>query len=162
VTPAFSEREMPPMRAVIQRVSDASVSIDGEIFSAIDHGLLILLGVEQGDVGEDRDWLVGKIAQMRIFSDEQGKMNRNVTEVGGSMLVVSQFTLHASTKKGNRPSFLRAAEPGIAAPMYEAFCERLSHVSGVPVKRGVFGADMQVQLCNDGPVTIFIDSRDRQ
>lgn len=150
------------MRAVIQRVSDASVSIDGKIFSSIDRGLLILLGVEQGDEDEDRDWLVGKIAQMRIFADEQGKMNRNVTEAGGSLLVVSQFTLHASTKKGNRPSFLRAAEPGIAAPMYEAFCEQLTQASGVIVKRGVFGADMQVRLCNDGPVTILIDSRDRQ
>jgi D-tyrosyl-tRNA(Tyr) deacylase len=150
------------MRAVIQRVTTASVHIGGTLHSRIDRGLLVLLGVEQGDGAEDRDWLMGKIAQMRIFSDEQGKMNRNVAEAEGAILVVSQFTLHASTKKGNRPSFLRSADPALAAPMVEQCCELLEKISGVPVKRGVFGADMQVSLCNDGPVTILIDSRDRQ
>jgi D-tyrosyl-tRNA(Tyr) deacylase len=150
------------MRAVIQRVTTASVQIGGTLHSRIGRGLLVLLGVEQGDGAEDRDWLMGKIAQMRIFSDEQGKMNRNVAEAEGAILVVSQFTLHASTKKGNRPSFLRSADPALAAPMVEQCCELLEKISGVPVKRGVFGADMQVSLCNDGPVTILIDSRDRQ
>jgi D-tyrosyl-tRNA(Tyr) deacylase len=138
------------------------VHIGGTLHSRIDRGLLVLLGVEQGDGAEDRDWLMGKIAQMRIFSDEQDKMNRNVAEAEGAILVVSQFTLHASTKKGNRPSFLRSADPALAAPMVEQCCELLEKISGVPVKRGVFGADMQVSLCNDGPVTILIDSRDRQ
>ena len=150
------------MRAVIQRVSRASVSIKGRCHSAIDGGLLVLLGVEQGDQAEDCDWLAGKIASMRIFSDDQGKMNRNVREAGGAVLVVSQFTLHASTKKGNRPSFLRAAEPGIAEPMYEAFCDQLARVAEVNVHKGVFGAGMQVSLCNDGPVTIVIDSRNKE
>lgn len=150
------------MRAVIQRVTAASVQIDGALHSRIERGLLVLLGVEQGDGAEDREWLMGKIAQLRIFSDEQGKMNRNVAEADGAILVVSQFTLHASTKKGNRPSFLRSADPALAAPMVEQCCELLEEISGVPVKRGVFGADMQVGLCNDGPVTILIDSRDRQ
>ena len=150
------------MRAVVQRVSEASVSIAGEQHSQIDHGLLVLLGVEHGDSAEDLSWLATKIAQMRIFADEQGKMNRNVIDVGGSVLVISQFTLHASTKKGNRPSFLRAADPSVAEPFYKQFCEHLAMTASVPVKRGVFGADMQVRLCNDGPVTILIDSRDRQ
>lgn len=150
------------MRAVVQRVSEASVSIAGGVHSRIDHGLLVLLGVEQGDEEEDLQWLSGKIAQMRIFADEQGKMNRNVGDSGGSILVISQFTLHASTKKGNRPSFLRAASPDVAAPTYETFCGQLALAASVLVHRGVFGADMQVSLCNDGPVTIVIDSRDRQ
>jgi D-tyrosyl-tRNA(Tyr) deacylase len=150
------------MRAVIQRVTEASVHIAGLPHSHIERGLLVLLGVEQGDRAEDREWLMGKVAQLRIFPDEQGKMNHNVTEAGGALLVVSQFTLHASTKKGNRPSFLRSADPAQAAPMIEQCCELLEKMSGVPVKRGVFGADMQVSLCNDGPVTIVIDSRDRQ
>lgn len=150
------------MRAVVQRVTQASVSIAGEMHSSISRGLLVLLGVEHEDNESDLDWLAGKIAQMRIFSDEDGKMNRNVTEISGSILVVSQFTLHASTKKGNRPSFLRAAHPSIARPMYESFCDQLAKVAGVSVSQGVFGADMQINLCNDGPVTIIIDSRDRQ
>jgi len=150
------------MRAVIQRVSEASVTIAGREHSRIDHGLLVLLGVDDCDETADIDWLVGKIAQMRLFADEQGKMNRNVAEVGGSILVVSQFTLHASTKKGNRPSFLRAAHPQKAEPFYEQFCMQLAAVSTVAVQRGVFGADMQVSLCNDGPVTIFIDSQERE
>ena len=150
------------MRAVIQRVSEASVNIAGQEHSRIDHGLLVLLGVEDCDETADIDWLVGKIAQMRLFADELGKMNRNVADVGGSILVVSQFTLHASTKKGNRPSFLRAAHPQKAEPFYEQFCMQLTAVATVPVKRGVFGADMQVSLCNDGPVTILIDSKHRE
>jgi D-tyrosyl-tRNA(Tyr) deacylase len=150
------------MRAVVQRVTEASVSIAGEKYSSIPRGLLVLLGVEHEDNENDLDWLAGKIAQMRIFSDEDGKMNRNVMEIRGSILVVSQFTLHASTKKGNRPSFLRAAHPSTAGPMYESFCDQLAKVAGVSVSQGVFGADMQISLCNDGPVTIFIDSRDRQ
>lgn len=150
------------MKAVIQRVTEASVSIAGQLHAAIGCGLLVLLGVEQDDDETDRDWLASKIAQIRLFSDEDGKMNRNVGESGGSILVVSQFTLHASTKKGNRPSFLRAAHPSMAEPMHEAFCDLLENVAGVLVKQGVFGANMQVRLCNDGSVTIVIDSRDRQ
>ena len=162
MTRVCSDRAIHCVRAVVQRVSQASVQIEGKLHSAIDHGLLVLLGVEHEDGDEDRDWLVGKIAQMRIFSDEQGKMNRNILEAGGSLLVVSQFTLHASTKKGNRPSFLRAADPAVAKPMVETFCTQLAQRASVPVKQGVFGADMQVSLINDGPVTIIIDSRDRQ
>jgi D-aminoacyl-tRNA deacylase len=150
------------MKAVIQRVTEASVSISGQLHAAIGCGLLVLLGVEQDDDETDRDWLASKIAQIRLFSDEDGKMNRNVGESGGSILVVSQFTLHASTKKGNRPSFLRSAHPSVAEPMYEAFCDLLENVAGVLVKKGVFGENMQVRLCNDGPVTIVIDSRNRQ
>jgi len=150
------------MRAVIQRVSEAKVEVAGECIGAIQHGLLVLLGIEDCDEHEDLDWLVGKISQMRIFSDEEGKMNRNVLGIGGSILVISQFTLHASTKKGNRPSFLRAARPEKSEPMYQEFCSIMSAALGKPVEKGRFGADMQVSLVNDGPVTILIDSRDRQ
>lgn len=150
------------MRAVIQRVRTASVNIAAATHSHIDQGLLVLLGVEDCDEMADIDWLVNKIAHMRIFADEQGKMNRNVADAGGSILVVSQFTLHASTKKGNRPSFLRAAHPQKAEPFYETFCAELTKVAAVPVQRGIFGADMQVTLCNDGPVTILIDSQHRE
>lgn len=150
------------MRAVIQRVSEAKVEVAGECLGAIGHGLLILLGIEDCDENEDLDWLVSKISQMRIFSDDEGKMNRHVIDIGGSVLVISQFTLHASTKKGNRPSFLRAARPEKAEPMYQKFCSTLSQALGKQVAQGRFGADMQVSLVNDGPVTIVIDSRDRQ
>ena len=150
------------MRAVIQRVSEAKVEVAGECLGAIQGGLLVLLGIEDRDEHEDLDWLVRKISQMRIFSDEEGKMNRHVLDIGGSILVISQFTLHASTKKGNRPSFLRAARPDKAEPMYQEFCAILSAALGKPVEQGRFGADMQVSLVNDGPVTILIDSRDRQ
>lgn len=150
------------MRAVIQRVKKASVAIDNQMHSEIDAGLLILLGVEEIDDESDLSWLVGKISQLRIFSDEDGKMNRDIVASGGSLLVVSQFTLYASTKKGNRPSFLRSARPEKAEPMYEAFCQAIESATGLTTKRGVFGADMQVSLINDGPVTIIIDSRDRQ
>lgn len=150
------------MRAVLQRVGQAAVHIDGARISQIGPGLLILLGIEQADDAADLDWLCPKIAKMRIFADSEGKMNRSVSEIGGEILVVSQFTLHASTQKGNRPSFLRAAAPSHSEPLYEAFCGALEREIGRPVARGVFGGDMQVSLTNDGPVTILIDTRDRE
>ena len=150
------------MRAVIQRVTEASVAIDGETISRIGPGLLVLLGVEEIDDASDVDWLAGKIARMRIFGDAEGKMNLSVIETGGETLVVSQFTLHASTKKGNRPSFIRAGAPEHSEPLYGAFCAAIERETGRPVKRGVFGGDMRVSLVNDGPVTIVIDSRARE
>lgn len=150
------------MRVLIQRVSRASVTISGEISGKIGPGLLVLLGIEEADGPEDLDWLCGKISRLRIFSDEEGKMNRSVTDVGGGLLVVSQFTLFASTKKGNRPSFIRSAKPDIAIPLYEQFVKTLGVVAGTSVETGEFGADMQVELLNDGPVTIWIDSKDRE
>lgn len=150
------------MRAVIQRVSHASVEIDGERVSKISTGLLILLGVEDGDSKEDITWLSAKVARLRIFSDGQGKMNQSVNDAGGEIIVVSQFTLHASTKKGNRPSFLRSAAPEISEPLYTQFCATLESETGRTVGRGIFGADMKVSLINDGPVTILIDSRARE
>ena len=149
------------MRVVIQRVSSASVSIAGAVRSAIGQGLLILLGIGPDDGAEDIDWLVRKVAGLRIFDDEAGVMNRSVVEVGGEALVVSQFTLMASTKKGNRPSYIGAAGHEIAIPLYEAFCQALGTAIGRPVGTGKFGADMQVSLVNDGPVTICIDSKNR-
>ena len=149
------------MRVVIQRVSSASVSIAGAVRSAIGQGLLILLGIGPDDGAEDIDWLVRKVAGLRIFDDEAGVMNRSVVEVGGEALVVSQFTLMASTKKGNRPSYIGAAGHEIAIPLYEAFCQALTAAVGRPVGTGEFGADMQVSLVNDGPVTICIDSKNR-
>jgi len=150
------------MRVVIQRVSSASVTVCGVQKSAIGPGLLILLGIGPEDGPEDIDWLVRKVAGLRIFNDEAGVMNRSVVETGGEALVVSQFTLMASTKKGNRPSYIGAAGHGIAIPLYEAFCAALSGAIGKPVGTGEFGADMQVALVNDGPVTICIDSRNRE
>ena len=150
------------MRAVIQRVTEASVTIDGEMISRVGPGLLVLLGVEEIDDASDVDWLAGKIARMRIFGDAEGKMNLSVAETGGQVMVVSQFTLHASTKKGNRPSFIRAAAPAHSEPLYEAFCAAIQRETGKPVARGVFGGDMQVSLINDGPVTIVMDSRARE
>lgn len=150
------------MRLVIQRVSRASVEIEGRLHSSIGRGLLVLVGVEEGDTPADVEWLVGKTAAMRIFPDDNGVMNRSLTDVGGDALAVSQFTLTASTKKGNRPSYIHAAGHDVAVPLYEMFCERLSAVIGREVGRGVFGADMQVSLVNDGPVTIIIDSRLRE
>lgn len=147
------------MRAVVQRVSSASVSIGGTVKSAIGPGLLVLLGVGHEDTQEDLDWLVKKVAGLRIFDDEAGVMNRSVVEVGGEALVVSQFTLMASTKKGNRPSYMGAAGHEKAVPMYEAFCSALSEAIGRPVGTGEFGADMQVALVNDGPVTICMDTK---
>jgi D-tyrosyl-tRNA(Tyr) deacylase len=150
------------MRAVIQRVSEAAVAIDGHTISSIGPGLLVLLGVEEIDDASDVDWLAGKIARMRIFGDAEGKMNLSVVETGGEVLVVSQFTLHASTKKGNRPSFIRAGAPAHSEPLYEAFCAAMECETGRPVMRGVFGGDMRVSMVNDGPVTIVIDSRARE
>ena len=149
------------MRAVIQRVSSASVTIGGKTKSAIAQGLLVLLGVGHDDGQEDIDWLVKKIAGLRIFDDEAGVMNRSVVEIGGEVLVVSQFTLMASTKKGNRPSYINAAGHELAIPLYEQFCTAMSEAIGRPVGTGEFGADMQVALVNDGPVTICIDTKNK-
>jgi len=150
------------MRAVIQRVKEASVTIDGRINGLIGNGLLILIGVEDADGMEDADWLVKKIAAMRIFDDENGVMNRSVMDVGGEALVVSQFTLFASTKKGNRPSWFRAAKHEHSVPLYEAFVQKLSAEMGKPVPTGEFGADMKVALINDGPVTIIMDTKNKE
>lgn len=150
------------MRAVIQRVSSASVTIDGAVKSSIGRGLLILLGIGHEDGGDDLEWLVKKIAGLRIFDDEAGVMNRSVVEVGGEALVVSQFTLMASTRKGNRPSYIGAAGHEKAIPLYEAFCAALSDAMGRTVGTGEFGADMKVALVNDGPVTICIDTRNKE
>ena len=150
------------VRALIQRVSHAVVVVNGEEISTIKAGLLIFLGVEVADDATDIDWLAGKIAHLRIFADADDKMNDDIHSIAGELLVISQFTLHAATQKGNRPSFLRAARSQQAAPLYEMFCETLSRTSGRPVKRGVFGADMKISLCNDGPVTIIIDSRNKE
>jgi len=150
------------MRAVVQRVREAAVSISGDVVGRIGPGLVVLVGVEEGDTGADADWLAAKIAQLRIFADDEGRMNRSIAEIGGEALVVSQFTLHASTKKGNRPSFVRAAKPEQAVPLYEHFLAVFEPLVGRPLARGVFAADMQVSLVNDGPVTIIIDSRQRE
>lgn len=150
------------MRAVIQRVSSASVTISGEISGKIEQGFMILLGIEAADNQEDIDWLTGKIAKMRVFADDAGLMNKSITDIGGEALVVSQFTLHANTKKGNRPSFIRAARPEQAEPMYQEFMATLGKLIGTPCQSGEFGADMQVALVNDGPVTIIIDSKNRE
>lgn len=149
------------MRVVIQRVSGASVSIGGRVRSSIGPGLLVLLGIGPEDGPEDIDWLVRKVAGLRIFDDEAGVMNRSVVEIGGEALVVSQFTLMASTKKGNRPSYIGAAGHELAIPLYKSFCQALAAAIGRPVGTGEFGADMQVALVNDGPVTICIDSKNR-
>ena len=150
------------MRSVIQRVSAAEVSVDGKITGKIAHGLLILVGIVEDDGPEDIEWLSGKIVNLRIFDDEQGIMNRPVADVNGDLLVVSQFTLHASTRKGNRPSYIRAAKPEVAIPMYEKFLEQLESDLGKPVQAGVFGAMMKVSLINDGPVTIIIDTKNKE
>lgn len=150
------------MKVVIQRVAEASVEIEGKIKSSIEQGLLILLGIEAADTLEDIDWLCKKIIQLRIFNDAGGVMNLSVQDVKGQLLAVSQFTLHASTKKGNRPSYIRAAKPDIAIPMYLTFVEELRKQSGLEVQTGEFGADMKVHLLNDGPVTIIIDSKNKE
>jgi D-aminoacyl-tRNA deacylase len=147
------------VRAVIQRVSQASVVINGSTKGSIQHGLLVLLAIEDSDTAQDLDWLSGKIVRLRIFNDEAGLMNKSVLEVGGDILLISQFTLFASTKKGNRPSFSRSARPEVAIPLYEQFISKLSSDLGKPVQTGEFGADMKVSLTNDGPVTIVIDSK---
>ncbi len=150
------------MIAVIQRVRKASVDIDGQKFSSIEQGLLILLGIGHDDQQEDIDWLIKKICNLRIFSDKEGKMNLSVKDIDGNLLVVSQFTLLASAKKGNRPSFIQAAPPQTAIPLYKAFIKETSLEMGKPVQTGEFGADMQINLLNDGPVTIIIDTKNKQ
>ena len=150
------------MRAVIQRVSKASVTIDGKIHSQINEGLLVLLGIEDADTDEDIQWLSAKIVNLRIFNDEDGVMNVSVKDNNGDILVVSQFTLHASTKKGNRPSYIKASKPEFAIPMYEKFLIQLNKDLEKLVYAGVFGADMKVDLCNDGPVTIVIDTKNKE
>lgn len=150
------------MRLVIQRVTEASVSIEGKLFSHIGKGLMILVGIAEGDTPTDVEWLAAKTAAMRIFPDEKGVMNRSVLEAGGEALAVSQFTLMASTKKGNRPSYIHAAGHELAIPLYELYCDKLSQLMGREVRTGQFGADMKVSLINDGPVTIVIDSRYRE
>lgn len=149
------------MIAVLQRVSEASVTIEGHVHGQIQAGLLVLLGITHTDTADDIDWLSRKIVGMRIFSDAEGKMNLDLASIGGSILLISQFTLHASTRKGNRPSFIEAARPEVAIPLYEAMIARLSAEVGHPIQTGVFGADMQVRLLNDGPVTIVIDTKNR-
>ncbi|OWY25977.1 D-tyrosyl-tRNA(Tyr) deacylase [Sphingobacteriales bacterium UPWRP_1] len=149
------------MKAVVQRVSSASVAVEGVVKSSIDAGLLILLGIENADTPEDIEWLAAKIVNLRIFNDENGLMNLSVQDIGGQLLVVSQFTLHASTKKGNRPSFIAAARPEIAIPLYEQFIQTTQHLMNKPVLTGEFGANMQVALCNNGPVTIVIDTKNK-
>ena len=150
------------MRTVIQRVSHASVTIDGCVHGSIQQGFLILLGIEPSDTEADADWLAKKAAGLRVFDDEEGIMNRDIVSIGGNALVVSQFTLMASYKKGNRPSYLRAAGHDIAVPLYEYFCQRLSETIGNQVETGVFGADMKVELLNDGPVTICMDTKNKE
>ena len=150
------------MKLVIQRVNEASVTIDGQVAGAIQKGLMVLLGIETADTREDVDWLSNKIVQMRIFDDAEGVMNLSVKEVGGNILLVSQFTLHASTKKGNRPSYLAAAKHDISIPLYEAMIKKLTADMGAPIQTGVFGADMKVALINNGPVTIIVDSKNRE
>lgn len=151
------------MRLLIQRVKHASVTIDGDIKSAINQGLLILIGIEDTDTTEDIEWLCSKVVRLRIFDDENGVMNKAVTDVADSgILVVSQFTLFASTKKGNRPSYIRASKPDFAVPMYENFVSQLQQMYGKEVQTGTFGADMQIELVNDGPVTIWIDSKQKE
>jgi D-tyrosyl-tRNA(Tyr) deacylase len=150
------------MKVVIQRVSEASVTIESQIKSAIGPGLLILVGIEDADGAEDIDWLCHKIANLRVFNDEVGVMNKSVMDIGGELLVVSQFTLQASTKKGNRPSYIKASKPDVAIPMYEAFVKKLGEITQKSIGTGEFGADMKVRLLNDGPVTILIDSKNRE
>ncbi len=150
------------MRAVIQRVSHASVTIHGACKSRIGKGLMILIGIEESDNQEDISWLCKKITHLRIFDDEQGVMNKSVVETGGEILVISQFTLHASTKKGNRPSYIKAAKPETAIPLYQQFCKELEAAFQKPIQTGEFGADMKVELLNDGPVTILIDTKNKE
>jgi|SRR5688572_3371229 len=150
------------MRAVIQRVAKASVTIDGSVYSSIQQGLLVLLGIEDADTVSDIEWLSGKIVNLRIFNDDDGVMNRSLLDIGGDILLVSQFTLHASTKKGNRPSYIRASKPPVAIPLYQSMITCLQRDMRKEIKTGVFGADMKVELLNDGPVTIYIDSKDRE
>jgi D-tyrosyl-tRNA(Tyr) deacylase len=150
------------MRAIIQRVSKASVTIDDKIYSQVNSGLLVLLGIEDADTAEDVEWLSGKIVNLRIFNDDNGVMNVSVKDIDGDILVVSQFTLHASTKKGNRPSYIKASKPEFAIPMYEKFLQQLTSDLGKKIYSGVFAADMKVELLNDGPVTIVMDTKSKE
>ena len=150
------------MRVVIQKVTEASVSIENQTVASIDKGLLVLVGIEDGDTNEDIAWLSSKIVNLRVFDDDNGVMNLSVKEVEGEVLIVSQFTLHASTKKGNRPSYIKAARPEVAIPIYEAFIKQVESLLGKKVPTGQFGAMMQVSLCNDGPVTILIDTKNKE
>lgn len=150
------------MRILIQRVKKASVTIEGKLISLINNGLLLFIGVTEDDTQEDIQWLTKKVANIRLFDDENGVMNLSVMDIDGEILAVSQFTLMASTKKGNRPSYIKAAKPEISVPLYEQFCTEMELAVNKPIKRGVFGADMKVELLNDGPVTIFIDSKNRE
>ena len=150
------------MRIVIQRVKEASVTIDGKLHSAVKNGYMVLVGVREGDSEDDARWLAMKTVNLRVFDDENGVMNRNILDAGGQVLAVSQFTLNASTKKGNRPSYIHAAGHELAVPLYELYCKEVEQLMSKEVKRGVFGAEMQVALINDGPVTIIIDSRQRE
>lgn len=150
------------MRTIIQRVTEASVTIDQQLYSSIGKGMMILVGIEEADTEEDIDWLVKKISNLRIFDDENGVMNKSTLDIDGDILVVSQFTLHASTKKGNRPSYFKAARPETATPLYESFCKQMGETIGKAVKTGQFGADMKVALINDGPVTIIIDTKNKE
>ena len=150
------------MRAIIQRVSSASCSIEGKISGQIDKGFMILLGIEDNDTDEDLNWLAQKISNMRIFSDENGLMNKALADVQGNILLISQFTLFASTKKGNRPGFTRSAKPDLAVPLYEKMISELGQLTGTKIQTGVFGADMQISLVNDGPVTIIMDTKSRE
>ena len=150
------------MRALIQRVSHASVTIDNQLKSSIQQGLLVLIGIEDSDTNEDSEWLTSKIVNLRIFDDENSVMNKSLVDMSGELLIVSQFTLHAMTAKGNRPSYIRAAKPEVAIPLYETFCDIATQKLGKPVQTGTFGADMKVELLNDGPVTIWIDSKNKE
>lgn len=150
------------MRVVIQRAKNASVTIENAVHGKIKHGLVLLVGIEHEDSQADADWIIGKITNLRIFSDDEGKMNLSIQDIQGQFLIISQFTLHASTKKGNRPSYIQAARPETAIPLYEYFIEKLKSESNLPVETGIFGADMQVQLINDGPVTIWMDSKKKE
>lgn len=150
------------MRTVLQRVSKASVTVDGNVISSIGNGLLVLLGIEDADNKDDIDWLTNKVLNLRIFNDENDVMNRSVLDIEGDIIVVSQFTLHAQTKKGNRPSYIKAAKPDVAIPMYETFVEVLEQKLGKKVGTGIFGADMKVELLNDGPVTITMDTKNKE
>ena len=150
------------MRVLIQRVKEASITVDGKVISLIDNGLLLFVGITDDDTRDDILWLTKKIANIRLFDDENGVMNLSVMDTGGDILAVSQFTLMASTKKGNRPSYIKAAKPEISVPLYEEFCSEMELAVNKPIQRGVFGADMKVRLLNDGPVTIFMDSKNRE
>lgn len=150
------------MRFVIQRVSEASVKIDGSVYSEIQQGFLVLVGIEELDTKEDADWLCAKLINLRVFSDSEGKLNLSLQDIKGDVLLVSQFTLFASTKKGNRPSFIKSAKPDIAIPLYEYCIQQLSQLLNNPIKTGQFGADMKISLVNDGPVTILMDSKNKE